>query len=112
MNTVNRRELLRYSGVAAASFAVRNRLWALGEAPEGSAAKPIAKTEYGKISGTLEDGINADAVDRSESMRHIYHAGSATDSVARAAERELRAEPGIGGDAAGGNAAARGPGGG
>ena len=58
MNTVNRRDVLRFSGVAAASFAVRNRLWALGEAPEGSAAKPIAKTEYGKISGTLEDGIN------------------------------------------------------
>ena len=58
MKLISRRDVLRFSGVAAAGFAVRNRLWALTDAPAGQAGIPIAKTEYGKISGTLEDGIN------------------------------------------------------
>jgi para-nitrobenzyl esterase len=55
MVTVNRRTVLRYSGIAAASFALRQSLPALADAASGN---PIAKTTYGSISGSVEDGIN------------------------------------------------------
>jgi para-nitrobenzyl esterase len=62
MKTVNRRTVLRYSGVAAATFTLRKGIWALSEggsaAIDAAGAAPVAKTAYGSISGTLEDGIN------------------------------------------------------
>ncbi len=58
MKPVNRRAVLRYTGIAAASLALRNGLRALGDTPSGTASAPVAKTAYGRISGTLEDGIN------------------------------------------------------
>ncbi len=58
VNPVNRRTILRYSGMAAASFSLRNGLWALSGAPDAPSANPVAKTTYGQISGMVEDGIN------------------------------------------------------
>jgi len=57
VKTVNRRTVLRYSGIAATSFGLRNGLWALSDTPAANTT-PIAKTNYGQISGTVEDGIN------------------------------------------------------
>ena len=58
MKPVNRRTVLRYAGISAASLTLRKGLWALADAPSGLDAAPVAKTTYGSISGTLEDGIN------------------------------------------------------
>lgn len=58
MKLVNRRAILRSAGLAAASFTLRKNLWALLETSPGPASNPQAKTTYGSISGTLEDGIN------------------------------------------------------
>ena len=58
MSSINRRTLLRYSGIAAASFSLPRSLQAFAGAASASADSPIAKTQYGKISGALEDGIN------------------------------------------------------
>jgi len=58
MKTVSRRAVLRCTGAAAASFALRRGLFALPIAADGQAPSPVAKTRYGSISGTLEDGIN------------------------------------------------------
>jgi len=58
MKFLNRRAVLRYSGIAAASCALRKNLWAIVDTPAGSASAPVARTTYGPISGSLEDGIN------------------------------------------------------
>jgi len=58
LSSINRRTLLRYSGIAAASFSLPRSLQAFAGAASASADSPIAKTQYGKISGALEDGIN------------------------------------------------------
>jgi para-nitrobenzyl esterase len=52
MNHLNRRTLLQVSGMAAASLALRTRAYAWAD------GAPVAKTAAGKISGTVEDGIN------------------------------------------------------
>jgi len=52
MNRINRRRLLQVSGMAAASLALRGKVWA---AVEGA---PLAATTAGKISGVMEDGVN------------------------------------------------------
>jgi para-nitrobenzyl esterase len=61
MNPINRRTVLRSAGVAVAAAAAGRRLFALAGqlTPQTVAANstPIAKTRYGLISGTLEDGI-------------------------------------------------------
>ena len=49
---MNRRALLRNSGMAAAAVALRGKAWASGD------ASPLAATTAGKISGVVEDGIN------------------------------------------------------
>ncbi|MGB6723027.1 MAG: carboxylesterase family protein, partial [Terracidiphilus sp.] len=54
MKTFPRRTLLRYSGIAAASLALRRGPLTFAQPP----STPVAKTAYGSISGTLEDGIN------------------------------------------------------
>lgn len=51
MKPMNRRTLLQYSGMAAASLAIRPA-FAL------SKTQPLAKTTAGRISGTVENGIN------------------------------------------------------
>ena len=59
--TVSRRTVLRSAGAAAAIAAVGRRVFPLAGqlAPRGAAIRtPIAKTRYGLVSGTLEDGIN------------------------------------------------------
>ena len=55
MKTINRRTVLRFSGIAAATSALPRgfRVFA-----DGSSTAPIAKTQYGSVSGVLEDGIN------------------------------------------------------
>jgi para-nitrobenzyl esterase len=62
MNSINRRTVLRSAGAAAASLALDRRLIAFAGqlSPQEVAANstPVAKTRYGSISGTLEDGIN------------------------------------------------------
>ncbi|HVN92316.1 MAG TPA: carboxylesterase family protein [Terracidiphilus sp.] len=61
MSIVSRRAVLRSTGAVAASAAFRRALVALGRfsgGAEGTGSTPIAKTSYGKISGTVEDGIN------------------------------------------------------
>lgn len=58
MQPINRRSVLRYSGVAAASLALSKCVRAFAGTSSASAETPTAKTEYGAISGTLEDGIN------------------------------------------------------
>jgi len=62
MNSINRRTVLRSAGAAAASVALGRRLFAAAGqfTPQEVAANstPVAKTRYGSISGTLEDGIN------------------------------------------------------
>ena len=62
MKTINRRTVLRSAGAAAASFALDRRLFALAgqlTLQEFAAnSTPIAKTRYGSIGGTREDGIN------------------------------------------------------
>jgi para-nitrobenzyl esterase len=62
MTTVNRRAVLRSTGAAAAAFALKRSLFAfpgsLAAAAQAPASAPQAKTRYGSISGTLEDGIN------------------------------------------------------
>jgi para-nitrobenzyl esterase len=55
MNPVNRRTVLRSAGAAAATLAFPGINAATGQA---SGSAPEAKTRYGQISGTLEDGIN------------------------------------------------------
>ncbi len=55
---VNRRAVLRSAGAAAASVALRRSLFALSAQPTEPTSTPIAKTRYGSISGTREDGIN------------------------------------------------------
>jgi para-nitrobenzyl esterase len=57
-NRINRRAVLRSAGAAAASVALRRTLFALSAQPTMPAPTPIAKTRYGSISGTREDGIN------------------------------------------------------
>lgn len=52
MTRFDRRTLLKVSGMAAASLALRTRAWA---AVDGA---PLAATTAGKISGVMEDGIN------------------------------------------------------
>jgi para-nitrobenzyl esterase len=49
---MNRRTLLRNSGMAAAALALRAKAWAWAD------GAPVATTTAGKISGVVEDGIN------------------------------------------------------
>jgi para-nitrobenzyl esterase len=58
MKSIDRRTLLRYTGMTAASLTLRKSSWASFEAQTDSDVAPIAKTEYGSISGTVEDRIN------------------------------------------------------
>ena len=62
MKNVNRRTVLKYSGVAAASLAVQRSLWPLSGGilaqSGGPVSTPVAKTRFGPIRGTIEDGIN------------------------------------------------------
>jgi len=62
MNPMNRRAILRSTGAAAAALALRRSLFAfpgsLAAPADSSTSAPQAKTRYGQISGTLEDGIN------------------------------------------------------
>ena len=51
---MNRRVLLRNSGMAAAALALRTKAWAGIQVPPD----PLATTTAGKISGVVEDGIN------------------------------------------------------
>ena len=136
MNPVDRRAVLRSTGAAAAAFALRRSLFAfpgsLAAAGQPSASAPQAKTRYGSISGTLEDGINvfrsipygADTAPvRFQAplpptpwtgvkvVRRVHHPCAATHDAARAARREFRAQPRIRWHAASGNRSARGAGG-
>jgi len=58
MKAVHRRSILRSSGIAAAACALPKRFWALADAQPAASGAPVAKTEHGKVSGTVEDGIN------------------------------------------------------
>jgi para-nitrobenzyl esterase len=60
VNPVPRRAVLRSAAAAAASLALRRRLFAFPArlATLADAATPQAKTRYGLVSGLLEDGIN------------------------------------------------------
>lgn len=59
MNPVDRRAVLRTAGAAAAAFALRRSLFAFpGSGAPSPASAPQAKTRYGLISGSLEDGIH------------------------------------------------------
>jgi para-nitrobenzyl esterase len=58
MRNIQRRAILRFSGITAASLTLRDHLWAFPGVPAGPASAPVAETEYGKISGQVEDGIN------------------------------------------------------
>src|ERR1700728_2921164 len=62
LNPIARRTVLRTAGAAVATAAVGRRIFALAGqlTPQEVAANstPVAKTRYGSISGTLEDGIN------------------------------------------------------
>lgn len=51
---MNRRTLLRNSGMAAAALALRTKIWAGVQVPPD----PLATTTAGKISGVVQDGIN------------------------------------------------------
>ncbi len=55
MKTINRRTVLRFSGIAAATFALPKGIRVFAD---GSSTAPIAKTQYGSVSGVLEDRIN------------------------------------------------------
>jgi para-nitrobenzyl esterase len=55
---VNRRTVIRFSAIAAASFALPENLRALADLPSAPTSGPIAKTAYGSVSGLIEDGIN------------------------------------------------------
>jgi para-nitrobenzyl esterase len=58
MDKINRRAVLHNSGIVlAAACALPKGMWALGDAASGSSA-PVAKSRYGAVSGTLENGIN------------------------------------------------------
>ena len=57
MKTIPRRTVLRYSGFTAAALNLPRAIWALSDAPAASGV-PVAKTQYGSVSGVLEDGIN------------------------------------------------------
>jgi para-nitrobenzyl esterase len=57
-NPINRRAVLRSAGAAAASVALRRCPFALSAQPTVPASTPVAKTRYGSISGTREDGVN------------------------------------------------------
>jgi len=57
MSTLNRRTVLRSTGAAAAAFALRRSPFAFAAATQVP-PDPQAKTHYGQISGTVEDGIN------------------------------------------------------
>src|SRR5580698_5830786 len=63
MKPVNRRDVLRSTGAAAAVLALRRSIFGfptgVAAAAQAPASTPQAKTHYGEISGTLEDGINA-----------------------------------------------------
>ena len=52
MREFDRRELLRYSGMAAASMMLQGERFALGE------EAPVATTTTGKVRGRVENGIN------------------------------------------------------
>jgi para-nitrobenzyl esterase len=62
LKTVNRRTVLRCSGAAAASLAIRRSVFAfaggLSTPQTAEDYVPVAKTRYGSIRGTFEDGIN------------------------------------------------------
>ena len=62
MNPINRRTVLRSAAAAVATTAAGRHLFPLAGqlTPQEVAANlaPTAKTRYGQISGTLEDGIN------------------------------------------------------
>ncbi|SPE20882.1 Carboxylesterase type B [Candidatus Sulfotelmatomonas gaucii] len=58
MQPINRRTVLRYSGIAAASLTLHKSFLAFADAQSSPTETSIARTEYGKISGTVEDGIN------------------------------------------------------
>jgi para-nitrobenzyl esterase len=53
MREFDRRTLLRYSGMAAASLMLHGPRFAFGED-----AAPVATTTGGKVSGRVENGIN------------------------------------------------------
>ena len=53
MREFDRRTLLRYSGMAAASLMLHGKQFAFGED-----APPVATTTAGKVSGRVENGIN------------------------------------------------------
>jgi para-nitrobenzyl esterase len=55
MRDINRRIILRYTGLAASFAALPRSLRALADSYVGA---PVAKTAYGSVSGVLEDGIN------------------------------------------------------
>jgi para-nitrobenzyl esterase len=55
MITIQRRTFLRYAGVAAATLSRPRGLWAFAG---GLSVAPVAKTQYGSVSGVVEDGIN------------------------------------------------------
>src|ERR1700733_15698385 len=52
MREFDRRTVLRYSGIAAASMMLGGERLAFGEDP------PVATTSAGKVSGRVENGIN------------------------------------------------------
>jgi para-nitrobenzyl esterase len=58
MRAADRRSFLRSSGIAAAAFALPQSIRLFADATQTDSAVPIAKTAYGSVSGTLEDGIN------------------------------------------------------
>ncbi len=55
MKRFDRRSLLRYSGIAAATLAIRPKGFAWAEA---SPPAPVASTKAGKVGGSFMDGIN------------------------------------------------------
>lgn len=57
MKSLNRRSVLRSTGLTAASLALRSGLWTSRSARAAITAAPSAETEFGSISGVLENGI-------------------------------------------------------
>jgi para-nitrobenzyl esterase len=62
VRTVDRRTVLRHAGAVAASLAARKYVWGFSgggfAAVDADGTAPVARTAYGSISGTVEDGIN------------------------------------------------------
>jgi para-nitrobenzyl esterase len=58
MKAVDRRSLLRSSGIAVAALTLPRGIRLLADTPAASSTAPAARTAYGQVSGSVEDSIN------------------------------------------------------